>query len=83
MSIRKGELIGLKVEVLGASDPSHVGVSGTVVDETMKTLTIEHGGKEKMIQKKGTLFRFEVRGGTEVRGEEILFRPEDRVKKAR
>ncbi len=83
MSVRKGELIGLHVEVMQATDPSHVGVRGLVVDETMKTLVIEQEGKEKMIQKKGSVFRFDTRGGVEVRGDDILFRPEERVRRAR
>ena len=83
MSVRKGELIGLHVEVTRATDPSHVGVRGLVVDETMKTLVIEQEGKEKMIQKKGSVFRFDTRGGVEVRGDDILFRPEERVRRAR
>jgi len=83
VSVRKGELIGLQVEVVMAADPSHVGVRGRVVDETMKTLIIEQEGKEKMIQKKGTVFRFDTRGGVEVTGEDILFRPEERIKRAR
>jgi len=83
VSIRKGELIGLQVEVIGAADPGHVGLRGRVVDETMKTLTIEKEGKEKMIQKKGALFKFDIHGGIEVRGEDILFRPEERIKRAR
>ena len=83
MNIRRGELIGLHVEVLRSSDPSQVGVRGTVVDETMKTLVIDHRGKEKMIPKKGALFRFETQGGSDVRGEDILFRPEERIKRAR
>jgi len=83
VSIRKGELIGLHVEVVEATDSGHIGLRGRVVDETMKILIIEKEGKEKMIQKKGALFRFEIRGGIEVRGEDILFRPEERIKRAR
>jgi len=83
LSVRKGELIGLQVEVKRATDPSHIGVRGLVVDETMKTLVIEQEGKEKMIQKKGSVFRFDTRGGVEVRGDDILFRPEERVRRAR
>ena len=83
MSIRKGELIGLHVEVVGATDKSQVGIKGRVVDETMKMLVIEKDGKENMVQKKGTTFRFDARGGISVKGEEILFRPEERVKRGR
>ncbi len=83
MTLRKGELIGLHVEVVGATDAGQIGIKGRVVDETMKMLVIEMEGKEKMVQKRGSVFRFDTRGGVSVRGEEILFRPEERVKRAR
>jgi len=83
MNVRKHELIGLQVAVLRSSDPSLVGVRGLVVDETRNTLVVEAAGREKRVPKEGTRFRFEVQGGVEVDGDEILFRPEDRTKKAR
>ena len=82
-NLRKHELIGLEVAVLRAADPSLVGVQGHVVDETRNTLVVEAGGREKSVPKEGTLFRFQLQGGVEVDGDEILYRPEDRVKKAR
>lgn len=83
MNLRKHELIGLEVEVLHATDPSQAHVRGRVVDETRNTLVLEIQGHEKRIPKHGSRFRFEIQGGLEVDGEEIRFRPEDRVKKAR
>jgi ribonuclease P protein subunit POP4 len=83
MNLRKHELIGLQVEVLRATDPGQVRMSGRVVDETRNLLVIEAGGIEKRIPKQGARFRFEIQGGIEVEGDEIRFRPEDRVKKAR
>ncbi len=83
MNLRKHELIGLRVEVLQATDPSQRALAGTVVDETRNLLVIEAGGVERRIPKQGSRFRFEVQGGIEVAGDEIRFRPEDRVKKAR
>ncbi len=83
MNLRKHELIGLRVEVLQATDPSQRSLAGTVVDETRNLLVIEAGGVERRIPKQGSRFRFEVQGGVEVEGDEIRFRPEDRVKKAR
>lgn len=82
-NLRKHELIGLEVAILRAADPSLVGVQGHVVDETRNMLVVEAGGREKSVPKEGTLFRFELQGGVEVDGDEILYRPEDRVKKAR
>jgi len=83
VNLRKHELIGLEVEVLHATDPSQAHVRGRVVDETRNTLVLEIQGDEKRIPKHGSRFRFEIQGGLEVDGEEIRFRPEDRVKKAR
>ncbi len=83
MNLRKHELIGLQVEVLHATDPSQRSVTGRVVDETRNLLVIETGGVERRIPKQGSRFRFAIQGGVEVEGDEIRFRPEDRVKKAR
>jgi len=83
MNLRKHELIGLQVEVLNATDPSQAHLRGLVVDETRNTLVVEIQGAEKRIPKQGSRFRFEIQGGVEVDGDEIRFRPEDRVKKAR
>ncbi len=83
MNLRKHELIGLQVHVVQASDPSQRDLSGRVVDETRNMLVVEVGGGEKRIPKQGSRFRFDIQGGVEVDGDEIRFRPEDRVKKAR
>ena len=75
------ELIGLDVEVLSAP---YSGITGKVVDETKNTFTIESAGTEKMVPKPGNVFRFVTEKGTaDLNGSEILFRPEDRIKKAR
>jgi ribonuclease P protein subunit POP4 len=83
VNLRKHELIGLQVEVVDAMDPTQAHVRGRVVDETRNTLVVEVQGREKRIPKQGSRFRFDVDGGIEVDGDEIRFRPEDRVKKAR
>src|SRR6058998_2795558 len=82
-NLRKHELIGLRVEVVDATDPSQEHVRGRVVDETRNMLVVDVQGEEKRIPKHGSRFRFDVPGGFEVDGDEIRFRPEDRVKKAR
>jgi len=83
VNLRKHELIGLQVEIVRATDPGLVGLGGRVVDETRNMLVVVTGGKEKMIPKQGSRFRFDVPGEPEVEGDEIRFRPEDRIKKAR
>lgn len=75
------ELIGLDVVVLSAP---YSGISGTVVDETKNTFTIESAGTEKMVPKPGNVFRFRMEGEeADLDGSELLFRPEDRIKKIR
>lgn len=77
------ELIGLKVKVAKSTDPTQKNLSGTVVDETYNTLTIEAKGKEKKVVKSNCVFVFTLPGGTkvEVDGSVIVGRPEDRIKK--
>jgi ribonuclease P protein subunit POP4 len=81
-TLRKHELIGLAVLVRESTDPSLVGVRGTVVDETRNTLLVETPKGEKRVPKHGTEFAFGA-DAVRVSGDDLLFRPEDRIKKAR
>ena len=82
-NLKRHELIGLKVEVLESKNKTQIGIKGRVVDETEKTIKIESQGKEKIIQKSGTIFRFKLPNGKRVRirGDEISFKPEERIRK--
>jgi ribonuclease P protein subunit POP4 len=72
----RSEFIGLEVEVSG--------FSGKVVDESKNTFTVLSEGKEKTVPKKGNDFRFARNGEKiDVKGSDILHRPEDRIKKVR
>lgn len=78
----RGEFIGLDVEVLSVS--CYSGLSGVVVDETKNTFTIDSDGIEKMIPKSGNEFKFTYEDRKfVVKGTDIQFRPEDRIKKVR
>ncbi|MDH3365372.1 MAG: ribonuclease P protein subunit [Thermoplasmata archaeon] len=81
---RRRQFIGLDIEILASTCPSQVGVRGKVVDETKNTITIDQDGVEKMIAKTGCEFRF-VDGPQAhvVSGNDIMFRPEDRIKRVR
>ncbi len=81
-NLRKGELIGQAVVVTASTDPSLVGLRGVVADETRNTFLVETPKGEKRVPKRGTSFTFGT-GGASVRGSDLLFRPEDRIKKAR
>ncbi len=78
------ELVGLKATVLAHSDPTLIGVVGTVVEETEKTLVVKTGdGRLIRILKPGGLFAFTLPGGdvVVVRGEDIVGAPAERLKR--
>lgn len=84
-SVARGELIGLPVRVAKANDAGLVGLSGTVIDETLRTLTVRRDdGRESRLSKDGASFEFTTpQGKVVVDGAAIVFRPEDRTKKVR
>ncbi|MDD3492720.1 MAG: ribonuclease P protein subunit [Candidatus Thermoplasmatota archaeon] len=74
----KGELIGLPVRIQNCTDPSLQGVEGRLVDETKNTLVIGTPHGVKRVAKDIATF---VIDGVTVRGADIAFRPEDRIRK--
>ena len=82
-NIARHELIGLKVRVVSAADPTHAKVSGKVVFETNRMLQIETSRKEKSVPKEDSVFVFTLPDSTkvEVDGNLLLGRPEERIKK--
>jgi ribonuclease P protein subunit POP4 len=82
--IVKDELIGRRVTIKECTDPTWVNRSGIIIDETEKTFLIEIGNKEKRIAKNIATFEFEYHGKkVTVEGSRLVYRPEDRIKKAR
>ena len=72
-------LLGKKVEVEGSSNPSCIGITGTIVDETANTLSVEtYGGSLKRLIKKDVILRVD---GIRIDGASIIGRPELRIKK--
>lgn len=77
------ELIGLRVRVVKSLDKKQRGLSGIVVDETKNTLEIEKGAERRRLIKKISVFKFYASGRSFiVNGEEINFRPHERIEKA-
>jgi ribonuclease P protein subunit POP4 len=79
------ELIGLRVNVDESSNRALRGLRGTVIDETRNMLVIENDqSAEKRVSKAGNRFIFELDDGVLVRvkGDRLISRPEDRIKKA-
>jgi ribonuclease P protein subunit POP4 len=52
------ELVGLHARVAESSNPDAVGISGRVVEETMRTLTLAEGDRVWQLPKRGTTFEF-------------------------
>lgn len=77
------ELIGLRVSVVGSTDPSLLGVSGIVVDETANMLVVSTAGSacRKMIPKMVSRFSFFIPEEVVVEGSEIAMSPEERLKR--
>ena len=82
--LKRHELIGLDVEVVSSTHPGYVGLRGRVVDETQSMLVIESDGVEKKVPKTTCVFEFGDQGRKErVKGSDIEFKPEDRVKRVK
>jgi ribonuclease P protein subunit POP4 len=83
-TLAKEELIGLPVTIKNCDDPSWIGRSGVIIDETKNTFLIEIENQQKVIAKKTAIFEIEINGEKiSLDGSRIIYRPEDRVKKAR
>jgi len=82
-TIVQGELIGLDAKVVKSANPSNLGISGKIIDETRNTLVIRQNENDKVVAKKTAIFQFTLPNGAvvEVEGAAIIGRPEDRVKK--
>jgi ribonuclease P protein subunit POP4 len=83
-NLHKHEFIGQRIRIVSSSDTRWNGISARIVDETKNTFKIEIDGKEKVLQKKKTVFTMKI--GSEkikVNASRMIFRPEDRIKKIR
>jgi len=82
--IARDELIGLKVKIKRCSDPNWEGKDGLVIDETKNTFLIKIGEKEKKIAKKSATFEFQKNDKkVALKGSDIIYKPENRIKKIR
>jgi ribonuclease P protein subunit POP4 len=82
-NIRAHEFIGRELTITKAYDPTLLGVNGIVRDETRNTLRVEAHGKILTVPKLGTIFNLKTETGEifTVNGDQVSYRPEDRVKK--
>lgn len=79
--LTRHELIGLNVRVMESSNPLHVDVAGSVIDETMNTLVIKSTSGKKRLPKAIVTFGFTLSNGTliEIDGKQLEGRPADRI----
>ncbi|MDG7010576.1 MAG: ribonuclease P protein subunit [Nitrososphaerota archaeon] len=71
-------VIGERIKVLGATDPTMIGRTGKVVLETANTLTLEGLGRNVRIAKSGISFML-LGSGRIVAGSDIAGRLQDRL----
>ena len=75
---RSAEFIGAKIKIIRANNKSLEGMEGSVVDETKSTFKIKNTNEEeKTVLKSGAVFLI---NNQEIKGDEILRRPEERIK---
>ena len=67
------------LEVTDSTDPTLVGISGMVVDETRRTILVNTGGNEVTLAKNTIRFTIE---DEEIDGTLVGQRPEERIGKA-
>lgn len=81
--ILQDEFIGLMVKVVKSTNPSCIGLSGKIIDETKNTFRILCREGEKTLIKENCIFHFTLPDKTviEVDGKVLIGRPEDRVKR--
>ena len=70
--------LGQLLTVVNSTDPTLVGRSGNVIDETQKTVTIIENGQERLLGKASIEFTLND-GTTVLTGASLRQRPEDRM----
>ncbi|MCC7567834.1 MAG: ribonuclease P protein component 1 [Methanoregulaceae archaeon] len=80
-NVLRHELIGLDVLVVSASNPTQVGISGRIIDETRNTLVILGVGGQLRVPKRFSIFRLTLPGGVrvEIDGSVLVMPPERRI----
>ncbi|EMA32730.1 ribonuclease P protein component 1 [Haloarcula japonica] len=79
-TLPRHELVGLDCEVVAASNPDVVGISGTVVMETTQMLTLEGADRVWHVPKDSATFAFDLSTETVlVDGDRLVARPARRT----
>ncbi len=78
MSIMHAPWLAREIEVIGSRDPSLVGVTGMIVEETRRTLRVRTIGGEVTLPKDVIKFTIDSEE-VEIDGASVTQRPEDRI----
>lgn len=73
------ELIGEEIIIVAAKNKSNLGLQGIIVDETKSLIKVQVKNSIKALLKKTITFKI-IRSGEVVEGNDLLKRPEDRIK---
>jgi RNase P/RNase MRP subunit p29 len=71
-------VIGERLTVLSASDPTKKGITGRVLLETLNTLVVHSGGRTLRIEKAGSAFSL-LDSGKIITGQDLAGRLQDRL----
>ncbi len=74
-------LVGRRAKIISSTDPTQVGMEGSVIDETAHTLTIASHLGRRVVPKSISTFAFYLPEEAVVVGSDITLSPEDRLKK--
>lgn len=79
-NILSHELIGLDTTIIKSNSSTWLGLSGTIIDETKSTLTINTSKGTKMIPKHNNFWHFNLHGeNITINGKSLLKRPWERL----
>ena len=81
--IRRFVFHGLNAKITHSSNPSQIGIEGSIINETRNTFVLSKDGQKRVIAKNHATFHFTFPDSTivELDGTILLGRPENRVKK--
>lgn len=83
-NVIRHELIGLECKVVSAKNKTQSGIKGKIIDETRKILSIETAKGLKHVPKQGSVIRLNLRECgkvVEIQCDQLIAKPEDRIKK--
>ena len=83
-NVARHELIGLDVLVAGASNPTHAGLGGHIIDETRNLVVLQTETGIKKVPKDGTTIQARLPDNSlvEIHGSALILAPEKRLKRA-